>query len=98
MIDFSKEANYEVVVQREVENTDGKRVKQTSERNVHVNYDFADRDQVIPKHDNDVVSVKVPEQAKVSEPVDNKRRYKFDRPSGYNGDTGRDSKDDEMAK
>lgn len=44
MIDFSKNANYEAMEQKETKQDNVKRTKQTHERNARVDYDFADRD------------------------------------------------------
>lgn len=77
MIDFSKNASYDISVQRESENIEGKRIKQSSERNVHVNYDFADRDLHETEHDEDTSVLTKLVKTKESEPVEKKHDRKF---------------------
>lgn len=88
MIDFSRNVDTDIAHQCEKTAVDNKCVKQTDERNVHVDYDFADRG--VQLHGNDMIGAKVPETAKVDRPkADDSIRRKFDtkRLIGYSRNT-----------
>lgn len=105
MIDFSKSADCDIVRQREERVSNNKNIKQTNERNVHVDYDFADRDVQnrnvrTERHDNDAIGVKISENEKIEVPKNEDHRNKRFDTKSLRRYSDRDVKksDDELTK
>lgn len=91
MIDFSKKAEYDISISRVSENNDTKKTRNRNERNIHVDYDFAERDVETAQKADTMLGVKVPESMKTETPKEPAVK-KFNKTTGFVKQTGK--KDD----
>lgn len=64
MIDFSKDADANIVAKRSAKNADVKRMKKSDERSLHINYDFENRDEPLIEKKDAAISPVIPDAAK----------------------------------
>lgn len=98
MIDFSKDVQKEYQNNRE-KKTDDKKIHNRTDRNVHINYDFADRDVKTKQPDNAMIGRKVLEEEKTEKPAIVEKNRQKRRFTGLNDKEKQTEKDNfEMVK
>lgn len=98
MIDFSKNAEKNHQHNIDTKKPDDKKIRNRADRNIHINYDFADRDVQKEQSDNAMIGRKVQEEEKIEkpEPVQKKQKSRFDNISGSDYEKKKD--DAELSK